>query len=401
MDLNIKVSSDSRTIKPGEYFIPFKGENFDGSKFIKDALDKGAAGILQPEELYELARKKLEQYKVKVIGITGSVGKTTTKEALATVLSGKYSVFSSPGNRNTLLGLSADIVNNLKKDHEISVSEIAMDKPGEIAETCTYIKPDIGIITNISGVHKEKLKTIANIIKAKGELLEFMDKDSVAFLNKDDKNVRKLEKTGKCKKIWFSTNTKHGYKTNLAGSHVDFVVTLIDEVCSHMGMSEKEIQKGLLKVRNSPGRMSKLEGKKGSIVLDDTYNASPASVKAGINYLRSFNDKKKICILGDMLELGTGEIQAHESIIKYALKHSDKVILVGKKMRKAAKKIVNGATLNILDKSSDFDLNKHLDSDFLSKNAVFLVKGSRGIQMENVVKKLLKNSKRDSEFLVG
>src|SRR3989304_8149940 len=199
----MRVNQDSRTIKKGEWFVAVKGENFDGHNFIPEALKKGAGGVIEINDLYELARRKLAKINPKVIAVTGSYGKTTTKEAIYKVLSKKYSVLRTQGNLNTPLGVAMEVVNNLKYHHRVLVAEGGMDRTGEIRETCSVIRPGIAVITPIGEIHLEKLGTLEKIRRAKAEILESLPNDGVAVLNSDDPNVVKVAEVFRGRKVWY------------------------------------------------------------------------------------------------------------------------------------------------------------------------------------------------------
>ena len=213
----MKGALDSRTIKPGEYFVAVKGRRFDGRDFAKDALKKGAAGILEIDELYHLARKKLAEVGPKVIAVTGSYGKTMTKEMIHRVLSSRFVVYRTRGNLNTPFGVAMEVVNYLKPRHQILVAEAGMDRLGEIAKTCGIIKPQIGVITAVGEMHLEKLRTLENIRKAKAELLQSLPSNGVGVLNREDFGVRKIARVFGGRKIWFSFHDVQGLKLELLG----------------------------------------------------------------------------------------------------------------------------------------------------------------------------------------
>ena len=384
---------DSRLIKEGEYFVAVVGEKFDGHDFVKDVLERGAAGVLEEGELYDLAKERLEKFRPEVIAVTGSTGKTTTKEAIATVLKQKFKVFKSEGTLNTKLGLAAEIVNNLKGSHQKLVVEVGMDRLGEIKETCQLIKPRIGVVTFINPTHQEKLKTLENIIKAKGELLEALSKDGVAVLNGDDENVRSLQKKFGGQIVWYGKAEKAEIRPELIkveipllGEHQIYNVLAAAAVGQVCGLSAVEINQGLKNLKPLKGRLNPLEGVNDCQILDDTYNSSPKSAVAALEVLKNFPAKRRIAILGDMLELGKFEKKGHQMVGQIVAESKvDFLITVGE--------------------SSHFDNSEEAAEEIIDlikprKGDVILVKGSRGMRMEKIVEKLLEDPSKAKDLLV-
>lgn len=418
---NLKVSNDTRTLNKGEYYVPVKGENFDGHSFIDEAKSKGAAGIIEEEELYKFAKKKLLEFKPIVIGVTGSTGKTTVKEAIATVLSEKYKVAMSSKNFNTKLGLSLDVMNNLTSEHKVFVAEMGMDRINEIKEMCEVVKPDIAVITSINETHLEKLGTLENIIKAKGEILEALTKDSFGVLNFDDDHVLKLRTTGAGKKVFYSATMRSdffatdieigtpgtsftlnaGYpglssgrlkvETPLLGKHSVYISLAAAVASAISGLSLSEIKRGLAKLHYPKGRLNILKGINRSILIDDTYNSSPASSLAALEVLRHIKGGRKIAILGDMLELGTFEEEGHRKVgRKLAEMQLDLLVAVGSRVRYIADAYsVECIASNMKPNVLRYETSENALSDLvtrlnLKENDVILVKGSQGMRMEKI-----------------
>jgi UDP-N-acetylmuramoyl-tripeptide--D-alanyl-D-alanine ligase len=379
------VNQDSRTIKKGEWFVAVKGEKFDGHKFIPEALKKGAAGILEIGELYDLARNKLAEVNPEVIAVTGSYGKTTTKEAIFKVLSKKYPVFRTKGNLNTPLGVSMEVVNNLRSRHRVLVAEVGMDRAGEIRETCSIVRPRIAVITAIGEMHLEKLGTLEKIRRAKAEILEFLPRDGVAVLNSDDPNVVKTAKVFPGRKVWYGfskssqvrLDTLPKFKIKLLGKASISNALAAAAVGKVMGLPESGIVRSLAGLRPEKGRLFLIRGKKGVTVIDDTYNAGPRSTVNALDALSGLPAKRRIAILGDMLELGRLENPAHEQVISAAAQSADIVVPVGERMNQAAARTgINFTPLATLS---------------LTGGDLVLVKGSRGMRMEKIIEDILKN----------
>lgn len=397
----MKVSQDTRTIKKGEWFVPVKGERYDGHQFINEALKKGAAGVLEVGELYQLAKRRIRELTPKIIAVTGSYGKTSTKEAIYRVLSSRFKVLRTSGNLNTPLGVAMEVVNKLKPTYQVFVAEVGMGYLGEVRQSCLLINPKIGIITSVGEMHLEKLGTVENIKKAKSELLEVLSPDGVAILNYDDVNVREIAKRFNGEKIWYgfspeaNINSFHikNLKLRLLGEGNRYAVLAAYAVGRIFKIPEVEIIKALENLRPQKGRLNPLPGKNGSTIIDDTYNAGPQSMKVALEVLREFPAERKIAILGDMLELGKLEEQAHLTALAYAFEVADSVVLLGRRMKHA----LNQHLHTILDEKTKLATINRLR---LKKGDVVLVKGSQGMRMERIVQNLLKDRSKAAKLLV-
>lgn len=385
----MKVCLDSRTIKPGEYFVAIKGERFDGHAFVPEALKKRARGVLEEQDLYRLAKEKIDTLKPLVIAITGSYGKTATKEMVYRVLSTEFRVHRTRGNLNTPIGVSSEVVNGLKPKHQIFVAEVGMDRLGEISKTCAIIKPKIGIITAVGEMHLEKLGTLRNIKKAKTELLEALPKEGMAILNYDDPNVREIARSFGGKKVWYGLSKGaqlgprdiKGLRLKLLGK-VNFSNALAAyAVGRYFKIPRGKIFRALESLKPMKGRLHLLKGKKGSWIIDDTYNAGPRSMKEALDILSEFPAKRRVAILGDMLELGDREEKSHQEVIRYALARVDLLIPIGERMKSALH------TLLYEEKGEGKVIS--FNQLTLQEGDVILVKGSRGMKMEEVVNHLL------------
>lgn len=394
---NIKVSYDSRTIKAGEYFVPFKGDAHDGHKFIDEAMSKGAAGVIEEEALYALVKNKLVDYKTKIIGITGSAGKTTTKEYTYTLLSSKYKALRSPGNINTLIGLSVDIINNLKPEHEVYIAEMGMDRAGELRQTSSVITPDIAIYTIINEAHFEKLGSLQNIINAKGELLENMGADSLVILNADDVNVMSLKSKVKGKTLTYSLREApfNFARLTILGDHNRSNILAASYAALALGIPQENIENVYPSIKAEQGRGRIEKGVKGTSLVDDTYNANEASVKASLTMLKEMVGNKRIVFLGDMLELGAYEETAHKNVLEFievAIK-PDLVVTIGPRFAKAGEsKYKNFAT----SQEACIYAKELITSGYVGNNDIILVKGSRGIQTELVLNEFKKTDTMNS-----
>lgn len=435
-----EVSIDSREIKGAELFFPLMGEKENGHKYILEALKRGAAGSLLENKQKELFSKKIfppgkciivvkdsqqslqklasyhrSKFALPLLAVTGSSGKTTTKDLTASVLSSRYKVLKTQGNLNNHLGLPLMLL-RLRKEHEAAVLELGMSGLGEIAFLARLSRPSIGIITNIGEAHIGLLGSRGNIAKAKGELLCEMGPRTTAFLNGDDPYLQDIG--GKFKGRTFYYGFKEGndfrimnYSSN--GSRTDFKVLFPDgerenfwtpfpgkhhlynalaaiAAGRHFSLTSAQIKEGLSKTVFSAMRMEKVFLKKGFYIINDAYNANPSSMKYALQSLKEFaGSKKKIAILGDMLELGPLEKEGHLETGAYLTDKVDYLITVGK----LAALIAEGAkkagfpTKNIFMASDHPEAVKLLEQLDLFESFI-LVKGSRGMSMENIVEEL-------------
>ncbi|MEX1061640.1 MAG: UDP-N-acetylmuramoyl-tripeptide--D-alanyl-D-alanine ligase [Patescibacteria group bacterium] len=378
----MRVCQDTWELKKGEWFVAVKGENFDGHTFIKKALSKGAAGVLELPELFATAQQKLFEIKPTVIAITGSYGKTTTKEAVYQILRTSYPVYRTAGNLNTPLGIALDIVNNLRPRHRFLVIEMGMDRLGEIKESCEIVHPTVGVITNIGEMHLEKLGTQENIIRAKMELLQALPEGGTAFLNASDPNTLRAAKHFRHRKIWFGGSShflisprdlKRISYPHFGSANQENILAAW-AVGKYFGISPDKIQQALRSFVPPAGRLRIFSNKNGVKIIDDTYNAGPRSMREALSVLKNFSAKRRVAILGDMLELGRSENEFHQEVVRQAAKTADVFIPFGKRMRRAAK---------------DLAVESHnLEIFFPHRGDAILVKGSRGMKMERVVKEI-------------
>lgn len=364
-----RISIDSRDIKGKELFIAIKGMNFDGHNFIRSAIEKGAFGIISELSFAEMSdflgdlvfetdfsfvrvpnsllamhdiaggfRQRIE----KVIGITGSIGKTTTKEILKTILK-KYHPLSTFGNFNNEIGLPLTLF-KAKKNEKFGIFEMAMRAKGEISQLCSIAEPDIGIITRIAESHIGLLGSMENIARAKGEILDFVD---IAFLNSDCEYSRKIfgamlkNKREKPKEvIWFGNGSDlyiKSYEISIDGSKLDvsgrfgnFVLNVPNiflpqfepimaalAVARFLGLTWEEINENLQSYSSVKGRFS-VKNLKDQIVIDDSYNATCTSFLKGLDTIKglNFGEKRKIFVFGDMLEAGEKSLDLHKKVIK-------------------------------------------------------------------------------------
>lgn len=441
------VSTDSRTIEEGDFFIALTGENYDGHRFIQDALAHGGGGAIVSEAyvaagksrfqnnpcivavpdpltaLGDIARFRRRKTQVAVIAVTGTNGKTTTKEMTANVLEQSFSVLRTQGNFNNLIGVPLTLL-RLAPDHEWAVLELGMNRPGEIKRLAQICDPQVGLITNIAPGHLEGVKDLEGVMAAKGELLEVLGEKGTAVLNLDDPRIRRLADQFHGEILgfgldpsahvwadavthtvsgctfdlhWRETSTPISMKTPGLGTVYNALASAA--VGYRLGLSTDQIRKGLEMTAAVPGRMEVITLPGGIHLIDDTYNANPGSMAQAIDTLnRLKGNSRGILITGDMLELGEQSLTAHRELGALAagsdINHlyttgdfADTVAEGAKQAGLDADRISVCTQEEILRK-----ITKHLaPGDWV------LVKGSRLMAMENIVKGLRAKSirKRD------
>lgn len=352
-----------------------KGDNFDGHDFISEVQDKGAVGILELEDLFELAAKKIKRFSPIVIVITGSYGKTTTKEMISKVLSSRFKVCQTSANFNTPLGVALESVNKLRSQHQFLIAEVGMDRLGEIASTCSFLGPRIGVVTSVGEMHLAKLKTIRNIKRAKSELLAALPDNGVAVLNAEDPYVCEIAEVFRGEKIWYKANDLCGLKLKLLGEANYSNAAAAYAIGKYFGIPRSEIFEGLKVLKPKKGRLALLSGKRGFKIIDDTYNAGPRSMRNALVVLHDFPAKRRIAVLGDMFELGWKEKEAYRSVAAQAAKVADVFVPIGERMNSAVRKLAV-PTMDISQLQ-------------LKEGDAVLVKGSRAMKMERLMKDLL------------
>lgn len=424
------VVLDSRKVEKDFLFVATVGERVDGHSFIAQVFEKGALCVIcekapqNPKGAYilvessfqalkDVARFYRESLDIKVVGITGSVGKTSTKEFVASVLATHYKVLKTEGNFNNEVGLPLTVL-RIQEDIEVAVLEMGISDFGEMHRLSKIAKPDICVITNIGQCHLENLGTRDGILKAKTEIFDFMNENGSICLNGDDDKLITIQNVNGRKPVFFGRKEVHAiYATDcenqgLSGSKVrihregrsfDAVVTLPGEhmiynalaataVATVLGLSDEEIQAGIAAVKPVSGR-SHIIHKENVTIIDDCYNANPVSMKAAIDLL-SMADSRTVAVLGDMFELGSNENTLHYDVGAYAAeKGIDMILCVGNlsvNMYEGALAVKNSTSkvYYFVDKAA---LLEQLGGLLQAGDSV-LVKASHGMHFEELIKKM-------------
>ena len=428
--LNKRVSGvaiDSRKIEEGYLFIPIKGARVDGHTFISQVMEKGALCTLSEKPLgdeadtyilvdsCEQALKDLaEHYRkalgIKVVGITGSVGKTSTKEMIASVLSQKYNVLKTAGNFNNEIGLPLTIF-NIREEHEVAVLEMGISDFGEMHRLAKMARPDICVITNIGLCHLENLVDRDGILKAKTEMFDFAAPDARYILNGDDDKLITVKEWEGCNPIYFGLSTElsafaediHSLSLKgtscticlgdnafqvtipIPGHHMVYNALAGALVGRELGLNGEEIKAGIEALVPVTGRNNMIETDN-FFIIDDCYNANPISTKASLDVLATA-DTRKVAILGDMFELGENEKELHYGVGQHAAeKGIDLLICIGALSKNTAEGAINskGSVLHFETKA-DFLTQADI---FLNKGDTILVKASHGMEFPEIVEKL-------------
>lgn len=409
------IQTDTRKLQPGDLFFALKGPNFNGNKFAKQALDAGAAYVVIDEPanftderliltddalntLQQLALHHRQQFDIPFIAITGSNGKTTTKELIHEVLSSTYITYTTRGNLNNHIGVPLTIL-SVKKDAEMAVIEMGANHQKEIASYCTYTLPTHGIITNCGKAHLEGFGGEEGVRKGKGELYDYLrSNNGTVFLMKDYDYLIEMSKglenirtygTANAEIVGVADSSKEMLKVNmLNGTGIKTISThLVGEynlpnvlatvaVGKYFNVPDNKIKSALENYIPSNSRSQLIE-KDGNKIILDAYNANPTSMKAAIENFAKMNGTDKILLLGGMMEMGEASLKEHTNIIELINQYQWKnVVLVGGDFDKVKHHYINFKTSV---EAKDWLQQQHL------KNSLLLVKGSRSMQMEKVL----------------
>jgi UDP-N-acetylmuramoyl-tripeptide--D-alanyl-D-alanine ligase len=411
------IETDSRKLKKDDIFFALKGPNFNGNIFAKQALESGAAYVVTDEPLsfqseriiqvenvletlQQLAKYHRKQFKIPFIAITGSNGKTTTKELLHEVLSTTFKTYTTKGNLNNHIGIPLTIL-KIKRDAEIAVIEMGANHLNEIAGYCEYAQPTYGLITNIGKAHLEGCGSEENVKKGKGELFQYLkNHEGTVFVNTDDpavfdlskpinnsifygsksENVKGvIEKNDPFIEVKIEGEKPFTIQTNLVGAYN--LPNVLAAVCvgKYFKIENEKIKSAIENYQPSNSRSQLIQTGSNSIILD-AYNANPGSMKAAIENFAKMKGDKKILLLGSMMELGNDSKKEHADIVSLIDQNKWHVVaLVGKNFKEIKSSYTNFE--NSLQ-ARDWLRNEKVE------NAQILIKGSRSMQMEKVLEAL-------------
>ncbi len=450
-----EVSIDSRQCSSGDLFVALPGEHQDGHDFIQEALAAGCAGalarsdqvplplraalalpvytwdgrrwartgpdrggaalILVPEvlaALQQLAARWRARFSPTMIGITGSVGKSSTKELLAAVLARRFVTLKSEKSFNNEIGLPLTLL-RLQAQHQVVVVEMGTYGPGEITQLTDIARPQIGVVTNVSHSHLERMGTLETIAQAKAELPAALPSDGLAVLNGDEPLVRAMAAQTRATVLLYGLSegchlralevesqglegivfrvqegpARHVMRCRLPGQHSVYGALAATAVGRHLGMHWDEIGAGLVDP-DARLRLLSVPGPAGSTLIDDTYNASPVSCRAALDLLADLPGRR-IAVLGDMLELGSFEEQGHRLVGEWAAEVAEQLVVVGPLARRigeaALARGMNAGQVHFTETCADAT---RILQDHLQQGDVVLIKGSRAMEMERIVEAL-------------
>ena len=429
-------SKDTRTIQNGDIYIGIKGENFDGNKFWKQALDNGAGGVIiqdvevSTEELknykdktvikvedtlkalYEIAKYKRSLYDIPVVAITGSVGKTSTKDIIASVVSTQYKTLKTEGNNNNNIGLPLTILK--LKDHEALVVEMGMNHFGEISLLTDIAKPTLAVITNIGTSHIGNLGSRENILKAKLEILEGMKIPKIIINNDNDllhnwykensekleihtfgiesnsevmgKDIKMQEESSEFTAVTDSKETN--IKVPVGGEHFVYNALCAMTVGKVLNIPVDKIQYGIESFELTKKRMDIKKLENGAIIINDAYNASFESMKVSLEFLANHTGERKIAVLGDMFELGEYSEELHRKVGKEVVKNNiDMLICAGENAKYIIEEAKKNSKIETYFMHNNEEIVEKLSQE-LRNGDIVLVKASNGMKFFEICQKV-------------
>jgi len=420
-----RVSTDSRQIDAGALFVAIQGERFDGNDYVAEARARGAAGALVSRledgplpqvavadtklAFGQMARAWKRNFGIPVIAVTGSNGKTTVKELIVSILDCSRNVCATQGNFNNDIGVPLTLM-ALDAAHDVLVVELGANHAGEIAYLSDVVQPTVGIISNANAAHLEGFGSIAGVAAAKGELLDYLPRAGTAVLNADDDfyadwRTRSRAQTivafgfgagadctvqgdiaadpgGSAFTMQLPGGESREIRLPLIGRHNVLNALAAAAAADAIGVAADDIVRGLAEAKAVGGRLNILAGRAGSTVIDDSYNANPASVRAALDYLEALPGQR-VLVLGDMAELGEHSDALHEAIGTYARPRCDSLLTLGAHSSAAARAFGADAASFADIASLDAALNSLLGAD-----TTVLIKGSRVMQLDQLVARL-------------
>lgn len=429
-----RVVLDSRAVRPGDLFVAVRGERLDGHSFIPSAVQAGARAVLLSElpeapapygvtyaqapdtvrALGELGAYWRNKMPARVVGITGSVGKTSTKEVLASVLSSRYRTLRSEKSLNNELGLPLTLL-SLRPETEVAVLEMGGGYAmGEIFHLCSLARPQTGVVTNVGYAHIGRMGTIERIAETKSELVRCLPADGLAVLNRDDEFVRRMQSVTSAPVLWYGLTeeadvqadqiqsnglkgiqfrlrirdkTFPNVKAPLLGRHSVHTVLAAAAVAHSEGLDGEEIIAAVRSLESGV-RLIVNRGVNGSTVIDDTYNANPTSVIAALNLLADL-DGRKVAVLGDMAELGDYTVEGHRRVGARAAEACDALYTVGPFSRETAAEALRAGMLpRSVEQFDSVEDATALLRERLREGDVVLLKGSRSMGLDRLAAEL-------------
>ncbi len=439
----VRIVTDSRQTQSGDCFVALHGESFDGNEFAVKAAELGAVCLIVEREIVlpealtdtvsvivvddglyalgEIAREWRQRKNVKIVAITGSNGKTTTKEMTAACLAAKYPVLKTKGNLNNRIGMPMTLLG--LRQEKVAVLEMGMNEPGEIARLAEIAQPDLGVITNVHEAHLEGLGSLEKVAQAKGELFQGLGSQGIAIVNLDDSLVVEQAKKLRCRIVSFSQKSgaadlfaenvvrnEEGSKVHcvwrgrefdveipVPGAHNVSNALAALSVGLTLGLSVVEVTNGLGRT-TIPGRRLKVHKRLGAFsVIDDCYNANPSSVEAGLRLLKELSgNRRRVAMLGDMRELGSRSAELHRWIgLRCSDFGVDALVTVGEEMNAAARSAVQaGLSSDLVRSFASSEEAADQVMNLLKPGDWVLVKGSRGMHMETVMQRLEAQAER-------
>jgi UDP-N-acetylmuramoyl-tripeptide--D-alanyl-D-alanine ligase len=434
------IATDSRTVAEGELFIALKGVRFDGHHYALEALEKMAGGVMIEEEkvgdirwngyrsrvviavkdtlraLGDLARDRRRKYKTPVVALTGSNGKTTTKEMISACLETTFPVLKTRGNFNNLIGLPLTLL-NLTEEERVVILEMGMNVPGEIRRLTEIAEPDVGLITNIQKVHLEGMGSLERLKEEKGELFRRMKKNGTIIVNRDDPRVIDLASEFSGQRITFGIENPAdvmakeirlraaegtSFTLRIEGEEIEITLPLLGRhfvpnalaavaVASLFGIEMKKAKEALEGFQPSPMRMEIVYLEGGKTLINDAYNANPGSMELALETLTEMKGKgRAIAVLGDMLELGSHTEEAHQQVGQKAEELSIDLLLT---LGEQAPVVAESAIRHGLPPEKAKVVESHREAISILKEIMregdwVLVKGSRRMAMEKIVEGL-------------
>ncbi|SDJ74239.1 UDP-N-acetylmuramoyl-tripeptide--D-alanyl-D-alanine ligase [Sediminibacillus albus] len=422
-----EVTTDSRVKTHKSLFVPIAGENFDGHEFIKGAFDNGAVAALWTEDrplpdflpsdfpvffvedtlsaLQKLAAEYLKQINPIVIGVTGSNGKTTTKDLIGSVVSSHYRTHRTKGNLNNHIGMPLTIL-SMERETEVLVLEMGMSGFGEIELLSKIAEPDYGVITNIGESHIEYLGSREGIAQAKAEIMAGMNTESTLFIDGDEPLLAPLKaranvidcgftednsvRAGKIKmksdKTSFLLNGKEPYELNMLGEHNVKNALFAISIGKKLAIPEDKIKASLADLQLTGMRFEFVQGKNQSMVINDAYNASPTSMKASINVVKQMEPyQKKILVLGDIFELGEDSKSLHREVADVITKEISVLFTIGQDAEEISKAVSRQGELEAVDHFESMDQLVTELKPYLQEGTLVLLKASRGMKFEKML----------------